>query len=324
MVPVCDDAFVHVYFLDAPNSVQVCLTMTMLDLQRLRTLREFALRGTVTEVADVLGYSASAVSQQLAALEREAGVPLTRRSGRRLLLTPAGQQLADAAGSILGLVEEAETGLRSGRHTPAGTVRLAVFQSAALALLPTALPLLTSTAPRVRVEVTQSEPAQALEDTWSRDFDLVVAEEYPHHSAPHYEGLTRVTLIRDHIALATPAGAAPSISGHRDGAWVMEPRGTASRHFAEQLCRLEGFEPDVRYETADLQAHLALVDAGLAVALIPGLMWPSAPDGVSRIELDEPLQRTIFAAFRDTSSKDPAIQATLAALTMAAREVAAR
>ncbi|WP_297084710.1 LysR family transcriptional regulator [uncultured Demequina sp.] len=295
----------------------------MLDLHRLRTLREFALRGTVTEVAAVLGYSPSAVSQQLGALEREAGAVLVRRSGRRLLLTPAGQQLADAAGRILGLVEEAETGLRSAQHDPGGTVRLAVFQSAALALLPTALPQLSASAPRLRVEVTQSEPAQALEDTWSRDFDLVVAEEYPYHSAPHYDGLTRVTLVRDPIALATPSGSAATVVGHRDSAWVMEPPGTASRHFAEQLCRVAGFEPDVRYETADLQAHLALVEAGLAVALIPGLMWPSAPGGIARVELDATMSRTVFAAFRDTSSQDPAIRATLAALTMAALEVAA-
>ncbi|WP_084103775.1 LysR family transcriptional regulator [Demequina sp. NBRC 110056] len=295
----------------------------MLDLHRLRTLREFALRGTVTEVADVLGYSPSAVSQQLAALEREAGVPLLRRSGRRLLLTPAGQELADAAGPVLGLVEEVQTRLRAGDDSPGGTVRLAVFQSAALALLPTALPMVARTAPRVRVEVTQSEPAQALEDTWSRDFDLVVAEEYPHHSAPHYDGLTRVTLIRDRIALATPSGSPTSLAEHRDSAWVMEPRGTASRHFAEQLCRVAGFEPDVRYETADLQAHLALVRAGLAVALIPGLMWPSAPDGIVRVELDDAMHRTVFAAFRDASATDASIRATLTALTSAAQQVAA-
>ncbi|GIG54563.1 LysR family transcriptional regulator [Demequina activiva] len=296
----------------------------MLDLQHLRTLREFTVRGTVTAVADVLGYSPSAVSQQLAALEREAGVPLLRRSGRRLLLTPAGQELAGSAGEILGLVEHAQARLRSGDEAPGGTVRLAVFQSAALALLPTALPRLARSAPRVRVEVTQSEPAQALEDTWARDFDLVVAEEYPHHSAPHYPGLTRVTLVQDEIALAAPIGWGASLEHHHERAWVMEPRGTASRHFAEQVCRIAGFEPDVRYETADLQAQLALVGAGLAVALIPGLMWPSAPPGVARIPVGGTMTRSVFAAFRDTSQADAGIRATLAALTDAAREVAAR
>ncbi len=281
------------------------------------------MRGTVTAAAHALGYSPSAVSQQLAALEREAGVPLVRRSGRRLLLTPAGQELADSAGRILGLVEQVQTRIAARHDAPGGTVRLAVFQSAALALLPAALPLLARTAPRVRVEVTQSEPAQALEDTWARDFDLVVAEEYPHHSAPHYEGLTRVTLISDEIALAVPAGASAHLHDHREAAWVMEPRGTSSRHFAEQTCRVAGFEPDIRYETADLQAHLALVHAGLAVALIPGLMWPHATPGVTRASLPEPAHRTVFAAFRDTSRDDAAIEATLSALTAAARAVAA-
>lgn len=303
--------------------VKMRFTVGMLDLQHLRTLREFAVRGTVTAAAQALGYSPSAVSQQLAALEREAGCELLRRSGRRLLLTPAGQELAHSSGRILDLVEETQARLGSTEHGPQGTVRLAVFQSAALALLPTALPELARRAPGVRVEVTQSEPAQALEDTWARDFDLVVAEEYPDHSAPHYPGLTRVTLIQDEIALACPPGTSGTLELHRDSAWVMEPRGTASRHFAEQQCRVAGFEPDVRYETADLQAHLALVGAGLAVALVPGLMWPSAPPQVTRIGFERALRRTVFAAFRETSRADASIRVTLEALRSAAREVAA-
>jgi DNA-binding transcriptional LysR family regulator len=307
-----------------PIIVKFCLTIEMLDLHRLRTLRELAVRGTVTDVAAALGYSASAVSQQLSALEREAGVALTRRSGRRLLLTPAGQELAADAESILRMVEESQARLRAGTGSPSGTVRLAVFQSAALALLPSAVPLLAETAPRVRIEVTQSEPAQALEDTWAREFDVVVAEEYPHHSAPHYDGLTRVTLIRDEIRLATPEGWSARLQDHRDSAWVMEPRGTASRHFAEQTCRVAGFEPDVRFETADLHAHMALVDASLAVAFVPGLMAATAPLTVLRHRLAQPAHRTVFAACRQSSHADPAIAATLAALRRAAEAVAAR
>src|SRR5699024_5417253 len=113
------------------------------------------------------------------------GTKLLRRAGRRLVLTAAGERLVVAAGTVLEAVEAAESGLRATHAEPAGTIRLALFQSAALSLLPSALSWLRAAAPKVRVQATQSEPAQALEDTWARDFDIVVAEEYPHHSAPH-------------------------------------------------------------------------------------------------------------------------------------------
>ncbi|MFN3867154.1 MAG: LysR family transcriptional regulator [Demequina sp.] len=289
----------------------------MISIQRLRTLREFAIRGTVAGAAESLGYTASAVSQQLSTLESETGVRLLRKSGRRLVLTPAGERLVNAAGTVLDALEAAESDLRSTHDEPSGSVRLALFQSAALSLLPSALAHLREAAPRVRMHVTQSEPAQALEDTWAREYDVVVAEEYPHHSAPHYPGLRRETLVEDEISLASVT-ATGSLLDHRDSAWVMEPPGTASRHFAEQTCRLAGFEPDVRYETADLQAHIALVAAGEAVSLLPGLMWITAPPELARTALPGAPRRTVFAALRATTTVDPAVTAVLGALRRAA------
>lgn len=289
----------------------------MLSIQRLRTLREFAIRGTVAGAAASLGYTPSAISQQLSALESETGARLLRRSGRRLVLTPAGERLVIAADAVLDAVEAAESDLRASHAEPSGTVRLSLFQSAALSLLPAALNRLRTDAPQVRVQATQSEPAQALEDTWARDFDVVVAEEYPHHSAPHYPGLHRQTLVEDEIALAL-AGGGDALADHAASAWVMEPRGTASRHFAEQICRRAGFEPDVRYETADLQAHVALVAAGEAVSLLPGLMWTTAPAPLRRSALPGTPRRTVFAAVRATTTVDPAVGAVLSALREAA------
>ena len=124
----------------------------------------------------------------------------------------------------------------------------------------------------------QREPETALYETWARDFDIVVAEQYPGHAAPHHPGLDRATLTSDAIRLATPpiGLGGESISSLADTAalpWVMEPRGAASRHWAEQACRSAGFEPDVRYETADLQAQIRLIESGNAVALMPDLVW---------------------------------------------------
>lgn len=295
----------------------------MLDPRRLRLVRELRRRGTVHEVARALSYAPSTVSQQLAQLEREAGTPLFERVGRRLQLTPAGELLADGAGAVLDELERLEQSLAEATEAPSGTVRLAVFQSAALGIIPRALTLLADEHPAMRIEITQREPESALDEVWARDFDLVIAEEYPAHSAPQRDELDRVPLCRDALRLATGPGPTPTDPAHTTSTasrpesltdtaalpWVMEPRGTASRHFAEQMCRRAGFEPDVRFETADLQAHIRLVEAGHAVALLPDLVWGDRKPSVRLIDLPEHPRRTVFTAARRASAHRPAIVA---------------
>ncbi len=297
----------------------------MLDLNRLAMLREFAVRGTLAATAEAMGYTPSAISQQLAVLEREAGTPLTVRSGRRLRLTPAGERLVVHANAVLATLEEAQAELRLHRESVRGTVKLAVFQSAALALVPPALRALGTAHPDLRVLVTQSEPGAALADTWARDFDLVVAEEYPHHSAPHYPDVDRRPLVTDEIRLCVggPWEDATGLSDVSGATWVMEPRGTATRHFAEQACRTAGFEPDVRFETADLQAHVRYIESGLAVGLLPGLMWGRGDMAASAHSLTPAAYRTVFTAARRTSRHDSAIGAVRDALEHSAQELGA-
>ncbi|MDQ4138620.1 MAG: LysR family transcriptional regulator, partial [Actinomycetota bacterium] len=214
----------------------------MLDVRRLRVLRELKLRGTLAEVALALNQSPSAISQQLAQLEREVGVELLRKTGRRVALTPQAEILVDHTTAVLERLELAESELGVSLGSATGTVRLAVFQSAALALLPGVLTLLAEEHPSLRVEVTQREPETALYETWIRDFDLVVAEQYPGHAAPHHPELDRVPLTTDAIRLAVPPRSRSrtritSIGQAASSPWVMEPRGAASRHWAEQTCR---------------------------------------------------------------------------------------
>lgn len=283
-------------------------------------LREFSVRGTIAAAAAAMGYTPSAISQQLSILEREAGVPLTVRSGRRLRLTPAGERLVVHAETILATLEIAQAEIRGGAETVEGTVRLAVFQSAALSLVPAALGMLSDAHPALRVLVTQSEPGAALADTWARNFDLVVAEEYPHHSAPHYQDIDRSPLMSDEIRLCIGGAwsGAGTLAEVADAAWVMEPEGTATRHFAEQACRAAGFEPGVCFVTADLQAHVRYVEAGLAVALLPGLMWSDSGPGITALPLSPVARRTVFTAARASSRGDAAIGAVRAALEGAA------
>lgn len=293
----------------------------MLDIKRLRLLRELHLRGTLADVAAALQYSPSAISQQLALLEKEAGTPLLRKVGRRVQLTPQAEILVAHTTEILETLERAEADLSASLSTVTGTVRLAVFQSAALALLPSLLTTMAQTHPEVRIEVVQREPEAALYETWARDFDLVVAEQYPGHAAALHPELDRTTLTTDAIRLAVPAEGvsggmarlfAGPITGIADTAklpWVMEPHGAASRHWAEQTCRQAGFEPDVRFETADLQAQIRLIESGNAVGLMPDLMWTGGAPALSLIELPDRPRRTVFTSARLASRTRPAILA---------------
>ncbi|MBO1269186.1 LysR family transcriptional regulator [Arthrobacter cavernae] len=286
----------------------------MLDVRRLRLLHELKIRGTLAEVAAAMQYSPSSVSQQLTLLEKEAGVELLRKTGRRVQLTPQAEILVSHTASLLETLERAETDLAASLSTVNGTVRLAVFQSAALALLPDFLTIMGREYPEVRVEMIQREPETALYETWARDFDLVVAEQYPGHAAPHHPGLDRAVLTSDAIRLATPpAGLGgeliSSLADTASMAWVMEPRGAASRHWAEQACRSAGFEPDVRYETADLQAQIRLIESGNAVALMPDLVWTGRTRPVQLLELPGLPQRTVFTSTRTAGRIHPAILA---------------
>ncbi|MCV9994897.1 LysR substrate-binding domain-containing protein [Paeniglutamicibacter sp. ZC-3] len=295
----------------------------MLEIRRLRLLRELSIRGTIAEVSDALSYSPSSISQQLSLLEKETGVKLLRKVGRRLQLTPQAEVLVAHTDELLDSMERAEGDLASTQQAVAGTVRLAVFQTAVLSLIPSVLRELRQDFPHLRVEMVQHEPETALHETWARDFDLVVAEQYPGHAAPHYATLDRKILAHDAIRLALPARdeAMPAEFHHVTAIeaaaglpWVMEPRGAASRHWAEQACRMAGFEPDVRYETADLQAHVRLVESGNAVALLPDLVWAARKRDLRIVDLPGAPQRTIFTSVRHSSTQHPGLVAVRNAL----------
>jgi DNA-binding transcriptional LysR family regulator len=255
-------------------------------------------------------------------LEREAGAQLLRRTGRTLELTPAGEVLVAETAELLAGLERAEAALHRVREEVVGTIRVAAFQTAMLSVLPGALRRLRERYPGLRVEVVQYEPGAALQETWIRSFDLVVAEQYPGHAAEHFQGLDREPLTRDPIRLAVPpSGAgdprfdrAERIEDLAELPWVMEPQGAATRHWAEQACRTAGFEPDVRYETADLQAHIGFIESGNAVALLPGLVHVGAAPRLRLIELPDRPHRTVFTAVRASQGRHPALAAVREAL----------
>jgi DNA-binding transcriptional LysR family regulator len=197
-----------------------------------------------------------------------------------------------------------------------------VFQTAAHALLPQALSILATEYPQLRVEASEREPEVGLFEVSARDFDLAIAEQYPGHTRAHRPDLDRAELCTDHIRLATPhadstRGRIQTFTDAHDLPWVMEPHGTVSRNWAVQLCRAAGFEPDVRFETADLMAHIRLIRSGNAVGLLPDLVWAGEQPSVRLVDLPGRPQRTIFTSARRTTAGRPGIRASRSALARA-------
>src|SRR3954452_1313272 len=206
----------------------------MLHLGRLRLLRELHARGTIAAVADAMQYTPSAVSQQLAVLEREAGRPLLERAGRGVRLTDDALVLVGHAELLLRQAELAEADLAAGAGRVAGRARIASFQSMALRVAVPTIQALAVDAPDLRCELIEAEPEQSLPALALGDVDLVLADEWRHQPRARPEGVEREDIIIDPVSLVLPA-AHPAAAGRRtkvaltslaDEAWVTGHPGT--------------------------------------------------------------------------------------------------
>ena len=223
---------------------------------------------------------------------------------------------------ILHELDLAQTALDQTGQAATGIVRLAIFQTAATALLPEALGRLAQENPELTVQVLQREPEAALSHSHTREVDLVVAEQYPHHAVRQFPELDSRPLTRDPVRLAVPAAAQiSSIREAADWPWVMETRRNASRSWAEHVCRSAGFEPEVRYEFGDVRMHRDLVSAGRAVALLPGFALAGctpSTEGITLIDLPGCPTRHIFTSARRDMAPRPGIEAVRHALEQSA------
>jgi DNA-binding transcriptional LysR family regulator len=271
-------------------------------------LRAFALvldLGSVSAAADVLGYTQSAVSQQLAALEREVGAPLVDRTQRPLRPTAAGAALRPHAERILaelGRAEAAVDALRGGSPR----IRLAAFHSALSSFVPAAVRDLRRAHDDLVVEVLQLETHEAVEWLRSGQADLAVVHLMPGVAVPDTAGLQRRRLLTDHLYAVLPERHRLA---HRDALdfadlesepMILPRRGTAAGRFravVELLCAQAGFAPRVAYELEDLPAVQAFVSAGIAVVPMHGLTLATLPRGVVARPLGDPTagSRTIEA-----------------------------
>jgi DNA-binding transcriptional LysR family regulator len=291
----------------------------MLDLRRLRLLRELSDRGTIAAVADALQFTPSAVSQQLAMLEREAGVPLLQRAGRGVRLTDAALVLVEHAEAMLERAALAEADLAAAAGTVMGRGRIAGFQSVLLRIALPALEALRHDAPRLRCEVVEAEPEQALPALALGDLDLVLGDEWPYQPWRLPAGLERHELLRDPVRVVLPAGHPATALAELVGeAWVTGHTGMAWDEMTQRTCReLGGFEPDIRHRVADANVALALVARGQAVTLLPELPLAGREFEVAVRPIGA-VSRTIFAVTRAADAARPSTQALLAAVRDAA------
>ncbi len=293
----------------------------MLDLHRLRLLRELEARRTVRAAAEALGYTTSAVSQQLTVLEREAGTPLLERVGRNVQLTEAGRVLVRHAQLLLDAVEAAEAEVAqvaAGRV--AGVVRISAFQSAFLRIVAPVVRELADTHPLVRVEASELEVEQAVPALRLQQLDVVVGDEYDDQPRPVHDDLARTDLVRERVRLVLPLDhplarrRKVSLAQLGEAPWAACQPGTGHREMQIRICRqLGGFEPDLRYASDDFLILLELVRTTGACALLPELVLGyDAPGVVVRDLAEGTIGRSVFLLTRST--RTPAVRAVTEAL----------
>jgi len=300
----------------------------MLSVARLKMLREIAARGTIAAAAEALFLSPSAVSQQMAVLEREAGTPLLERSGRGVRLTQAGERLVSRTEEILAAMERAEADLAAAAKGVVGHVTVSAFPTAARSLLVPAIVSLHDLHPNLRVSMIDLEPEESLPALKAGELDVVVTYEWDALPTLSDPGVRREELMSEPVYLALPAdhrlAAADTVrlADLAEDQWIVGRDSTSMLDLVSAATRRSGFEPRTDLHSMDFQVILAAVGAGLGVALVPPLaLFGDYPDVAVRTIADMRITRSIWAAIRRGSEGNPGIAAVLTALRIAAGEV---
>lgn len=302
----------------------------MLDLRRLHLLREFSLRGTIAATANALGYTPSAVSQQLATLERETGVALLDRSPRGAELTDAGRLLVTQGEEILALVEATESILAEQSDVALGVVTVTAFPTAAVAFAPLLAPPLRGHE-GMQLILRQTLLSTGTQKVHSREVDIALVDDWTgqHPSRGPDSGLRHVHLLVDPLVLAVPDTHPLSdpdepivLEKLLSESWVVAPEGERSRYGTDRLLAEVGGLPSATWEFEGLGTILSLVSRGIGIAAVPALAMVGAPAGlVYRSLPGNAPRRHVYAVLRPGTLRRPAVRVTLDALRDAARTV---
>jgi molybdate transport repressor ModE-like protein len=293
-------------------------------LERLHVLHAVATTGSVTSAARSLHVTSSAVSQQLARLEREVGQRLVEKAGRGVRLTQAGVVLARDAGELLSQVERVEATLAEHRGVVAGTLNVAAFATAARGLLPGVLAELRGRFAELRVSLAELEPHEAIPACARGQVDIAIVQDWRSGGAGDElalpDGLTRRDLLDDVFDVALPHDHPSAdrdelaITELLDEDWIGWTSGQICHDWLLRTLALHSAQARVSHTASEHSTQLALVAAGLGVALIPRLGRDPIPAGVRFARLTPAPVRRVFAVWRTSASARPAIGAMLAAL----------
>jgi DNA-binding transcriptional LysR family regulator len=293
----------------------------MLDVKRLRVLREVAAKGSFSAAAESLAYTQSAISQQIAALEREAGTRLVDRSARGVRLTEAGRALVRHADVILARLDDAEAELAAIAGLRQGRLRLVAFASAGATVMPRAIAAFRAQHPAIDLSLEPADPDEALVKLKAGECDIALTIDAP-FCAVEDDGIEQVHLLDDPMYVAMPAGhrlaGKPRIrlGDLRDDAWIGgSSTGCPDTMILLRACNTAGFEPKIAFHSDDYLAIQGFVAAGVGVSLIPDLALLAVRDDVAirAVTTRPPVRRINVATLRD-GYRSPAVDAMISVL----------
>jgi DNA-binding transcriptional LysR family regulator len=293
----------------------------MIELRRLRALRELADRGTIAAAAQALHVTPSAVSQQLAALEQEVGQALLLPNGRTVRLTAAAEAILAHADAVFSELERMNAALAELAAGERGTVRIGSFATGIRGLIVPAVGWLRERAPDIELRVEESEAPELFHLLARGELDAAISMESDSAPRRDDERFVRIELMADVLDIALPAdhplAARPSVplAALAGEPFVAPPRGWSCDDVIRVACATAGFAPAVAHRSADWTVVMALVGAGLGVACVPRLAQDKPPAGVTlRPIAGDPACRHLFVACRRGAEKHPALRLVIDAL----------
>jgi DNA-binding transcriptional LysR family regulator len=311
----------------------------VLDVRRLRILQHLAAYGTVAATADALHLTAPAVSQHLAALQKEAGTPVVEKHGRTLRLTAAGELLVAHTEVILAELAAAESGLAAMKGGRRGTVRISAFASAARTLVPPLFERLTGTdlapdhgtgvARDLSLRLSVQEPDAALDELHKRATDLALVHSYTVLPRSVPAAWEQTVLMEEPVLLALhpdragleglAAGQPADLSRLAHLPWLTPGPETSCYEMIQRACGAAGFVPDIRASSSDFSVLTALAAADAGAVLVPRMALPDHTAPLSLHPLVRPVSRTVFTVSRAGTGKHPDLRAVLDLLHETAR-----
>ncbi|MGH3452156.1 MAG: LysR substrate-binding domain-containing protein [Haloechinothrix sp.] len=296
-----------------------------LSLHRLRMLRELRRKGTVTAAAAGLHYTASAVSQQLAQLERDVGARLFERLGRRVQLTDLGLLLADHAEEILDSVERASLALEEAQEAATVKLTAGVFATVAAALLPRAMNTLAGRHPGISVATRQLPPEAGAKAVRDGDLDLAFVIDYADAPMPWDASLLGTQIAVERLHVAAPIGALGNgpvaLSDLAEHPWILSGPKSHFGSAVRAACLRSGFELKISHEVEEQSTAMSMVAAGLGITLVSDLGLTLRPPGMDALALTTPITRTVSIVYRSTALRRPALTMVIDVVRAAAAEL---